>query len=192
MTALFFSVVGMVYDRAHTRNMDDLSGMVKVLPWTTVAFIIGGLVSMGMPGLSGFVAEFPIFLGVWQGGDLNFSGAFGLNPATYYPALAIISALGIVITAAYILRAVGTVFFGEYLADKWHDMRPLLAIDKLALVMFSICLVVIGVFPAVIAPIVQAGMAPVVDRLGDAQRAVSVLDTIQTAATNFLIWLGGA
>ena len=76
MTALFFSVVGMIYDRAHTRNMDDLSGISKVLPWTAVAFIIGGLVSMGMPGLSGFIAEFPIFLGVWRGGSLNFAGCF--------------------------------------------------------------------------------------------------------------------
>ncbi len=192
MTALFFSVVGMVYDRAHTRNMDELSGMVKVLPWSAVAFIIGGLVSMGMPGLSGFVAEFPIFLGVWRGGDLHLSAAFGLNPANYYPALAIISALGIVITAAYILRAVGTVFFGDYLADRWHDMRPLLAIDKLVLVMFCICLVVIGVIPAVIAPVVQSGVGPVVARLNDAQQAVSVIDTIQTAATNLMIWLGGA
>ncbi len=193
MTALFFSVVGMIYDRAHSRSMDELSGMVKVLPWTAVAFILGGLVSMGMPGLSGFIAEFPIFLGVWQGGSLNLSGAaFGLNPANFYPIIAMVSVLAIVITAAYILRAVGTVFFGEYFAEKWHDMRPLLAIDKFTLVMFSVCLIVIGVVPSVIAPIVQAGMAPVVERIHDAQQAVTVLDTIQTAAANLFVWLGGA
>ena len=71
MTALFFSVVGMIYDRAHTRDMDELSGMRRALPWTVVAFIIGGLVSMGMPGLSGFIAEFPIFLGVWNGNSID-------------------------------------------------------------------------------------------------------------------------
>jgi NADH-quinone oxidoreductase subunit M len=80
MTALFFSVVGMMYDRAHTRNMDELSGMSKVLPWGAVAFIIGGLVSMGMPGLSGFVAEFPIFLGVWEGNGLSLTGTPSLQP----------------------------------------------------------------------------------------------------------------
>lgn len=68
MTAMFFSCVGMIYDRAHTRNMDELSGMMKMFPWVMVAFVIGSLVSMGMPGLSGFIAEFPIFMGVWQGG----------------------------------------------------------------------------------------------------------------------------
>lgn len=193
MTALFFSVVGMIYDRAHSRSMDELSGMVKVLPWTAVAFILGGLVSMGMPGLSGFIAEFPIFLGVWQGGSLNMTGAaFGLNPANFYPIIAMVSVLAIVITAAYILRAVGSVFFGDYLAEKWHDMRPLLAIDKFTLVMFSICLIVIGVFPSVIAPIVQAGMEPVAERIHNAQQAVTVLDTIQTAAANLFVWLGGA
>lgn len=192
MTALFFSVVGMIYDRAHTRDMDDLSGMVRVLPWAAVAFIIGGLVSMGMPGLSGFIAEFPIFLGVWRGGSLNLAdAAFGLNPSAYYPIIAIVSALGIVITAAYILRAVGNVFFGEYLVEKWHDMRPLLAIDKLALVMFCVLLVGMGILPALIAPAVQSGMAPVVERLSEAQHTVTVLDTMHTAATNLIAWLGG-
>ncbi len=193
MTALFFSVVGMVYDRAHTRNMDDLSGMSKVLPWAAVAFIIGGLVSMGMPGLSGFVAEFPIFLGVWEGNGLSLTGtAFELNPATYYRWVAILSALAIVITAAYVLRAVGKVFFGEYEADRWHDMRPILAIDKLTLVGFAVILVVIGVYPQIIVPMVEAGVEPVVARLQEAQQAFTILDTVQVGAQNLLHWLGGA
>jgi NADH-quinone oxidoreductase subunit M len=193
MTALFFSVVGMVYDRAHTRNMDDLSGMRKALPWLVVPFIIGGLVSMGMPGLSGFIAEFPIFMGVWQGGSLNLSNAaLGLNPANYYQVVALLSVLAIVITAAYILRAVHTVFWGEYDGEKWHDMRPILPIDKLTLVMFCIILIVIGIVPSVIAPIVEAGMIPVVERVQDAQQAATVIDSVHVAATNLLSWLGGA
>ncbi len=65
MTALFFAVTGMIYDRSHTRQIPELGGMSKIMPFATVGFIIGGLVSMGMPGFSGFVAEFPIFMGVW-------------------------------------------------------------------------------------------------------------------------------
>ncbi len=65
MTALFFAVVGMVYDQAHTREIPKLGGFRKVMPLVTIAFIIGGLVSMGMPGFSGFIAEFPIFMGLW-------------------------------------------------------------------------------------------------------------------------------
>lgn len=193
MTALFFSVVGMIYDRAHTRDMDELSGMAKALPWTVVAFIIGGLVSMGMPGLSGFIAEFPIFLGVWDGGDMSLAGtAFSLNPANYYPILAILAVLGIVITAAYVLRAVNDVFFGDYDEHKWHDMRPLLPIDKATLVGFSLILILIGVLPAVIVPMVESGMTPVVERLTEAQQHVNFMDAAQTAASNFFIWLGGA
>ena len=86
MTALFFAVVGMVYDQAHTREIPKLGGVSKFMPLVTVAFIVGGLVSMGMPGFSGFIAEFPIFMGVWK----------------TYPWVAIIAAISIVITASYI------------------------------------------------------------------------------------------
>lgn len=201
MTALFFAVVGMIYDRAHTRSMDDLSGMRKALPWTVVAFIIGGLVGMGMPGLSGFLAEFPIFLGVWQGRGLDLTAVFGLNPSNYYGLVAVIAILGIIITAAYILRAVHIVFFGEYDGDKWHDMRPLLSIDKFVLVLFSVILIVIGVLPVVIAPIVTSGVEPVVARLQEAQQAAqfhggtvsnAAQHMIQIVAANVMAWLGGA
>ena len=192
MTALFFSVVGMIYDRTHTRNMDDLSGMRKALPWLVIPFIIGGLVSMGMPGLSGFIAEFPIFMGVWQGTSIDLSAVFSLNPANYYNWIAILSVLGIIITAGYILRAVGTVFFGDYEGDKWHDMRPLLAIDKLTLIGFSAILILIGVLPMVIAPMVESGVIPVVERLQDAQQTVTVMNSVQTVAVDLIQWLGGA
>jgi NADH-quinone oxidoreductase subunit M len=195
MTALFFSVVGMVYDRAHTRDMDELGGMMKVLPWAMVAFIVGGLVSMGMPGLSGFIAEFPIFLGVWNGGTMNLSDtASGLNPASYYPIIAILASLGIVITAAYVIRAIGRVFMGEYDGHKWHDMRPLISLDKVALVSFVAILIIIGLFPSVIAPIVESGVTPVVNRLQQAQEVQSagVIENVYMAASTFIQSLGGA
>jgi hypothetical protein len=71
-------------------------------------------------------------------------------------------------------------------------MRPLLTVDKITLFSFSLILIVIGVFPSVIAPIVQSGVTPVVERLHDAQTAATFLDTVQTAATNLFTWLGGA
>ncbi len=195
MTALFFSVVGMVYDRAHTRDMDELGGMMKVLPWALGAFIVGGLVSMGMPGLSGFVAEFPIFLGIWTGGTMALSETVGgLDPSIYYPIIAVLMVLGIIITAAYVLRAIGNVFFGDYDAHKWHDMRPLLGIDKLVLLAFVVILIVIGVFPSVISPIVESGMTPVVQRLQEAQetQAANFIESVQLAASGLVHWLGGA
>jgi NADH-quinone oxidoreductase subunit M len=192
MTALFFCVVGMIYDRAHTRDMDQLSGMNKVMSWGAVAFVIGGLVSMGMPGLSGFIAEFPIFVGLWEGNGMNFTGVFDLNPANYYRWVAILAIPAVVITAGYVLRAVGTVFFGEYDADKWHDMRPILPIDKLTMAMFVFILVIIGIYPQIIVPIVESGMAPVVQRLNEAQQSMTIINTVQIGASNLLLWLGGA
>jgi len=115
-----------------------------------------------------------------------------LNPANYYQIVAILSVLAIIITAAYILRAVHKVFWGDYEGEKWHDMRPILPIDKLVVIMFCFILIIIGVIPSVIAPIVESGMIPVVQRIQEAQQAATVLDTVHVAATNLLSWLGGA
>ncbi|HLC01987.1 MAG TPA: NADH-quinone oxidoreductase subunit M [Anaerolineales bacterium] len=150
MTALFFAVVGMVYDRAHTREIPKLGGFSKVMPLVAVAFIVGGLVSMGMPGFSGFVAEFPIFLGLWQ----------------VQPIVALIAALGIVITAAYIMRVVGGVFFGTMPAELSGHIGPIRSQDKVALVILAGLLILIGVYPAVMAPMVQSGASAVLRVLG--------------------------
>src|SRR5574341_1811840 len=102
MTACFFACVGMVYDRAHTRDIPSLGGFVQKMPTVAFAFIIGGLVSMGMPGLSGFIAEFPIFQGLFQAaGEI----------APYYGLIAVLAITGVVVTAAYVLRVVYKVFF---------------------------------------------------------------------------------
>lgn len=199
MTALFFAVVGIIYDRAHSRNMDELSGMMKVLPLPMAAFVLSSFVSMGMPGLSGFLAEFPIFLGLWEGNSLNFGPTpntfLGLNPANFYWIVALLSILGVIFTAAYLLRAITSVFFGEYDEHKWHDMKPILAIDKVVLISFSIIMIAIGVYPNVIAPIVQAGVMPVMNRVSQAmietQDMGTVVNTMQTAAAQIIRFLGG-
>lgn len=69
MTALFFAAIGMVYDRAHTRMVRDLGGLLKVMPFISTVFVIAGLCSLGLPGFSGFVAEMTVFMGSWQNAD---------------------------------------------------------------------------------------------------------------------------
>jgi len=152
MTALFFAVVGMVYDRAHTREIPKLGGFVKAMPLVAVAFIIGGLVSMGMPGFSGFIAEFPIFLGLWQ----------------RQPVVALIAALGIVITAAYIMRVVGRVFFGTMPAEFEGHIGAIPWQDRIALVILAGILILVGIYPSVMAPLVGSGAEAVVRILGGA------------------------
>jgi len=165
MTALFFGCVGMVYDRAHTRDIPSLGGMIKRMPWVGFAFVIGGLTSMGMPGFSGFVAEYPIFMGLFNATGVTLTiGTWQLT--NYYPIIAVISALAIVITAAYVLRVTGQVFFGEFNAEKYPDVHDITVTDRMILLLLGIPLIVIGLNPAVIAPMVEAGVRPVVALLG--------------------------
>jgi NADH-quinone oxidoreductase subunit M len=152
MTALFFAVVGMVYDQAHTRDIPKLAGFSKYMPFVTVAFIIGGLVSMGMPGFSGFIAEFPIFMGVWQ----------------TYPWIAVVAVISIVITASYIIRIIRKVFFGS-LPEEFHGhITDVTALDKIALVVLSVVLLVLGLYPAIMVPLVESGVENVLRLLGGA------------------------
>ena len=97
MTALFFAMVGVVYERTHTRDIPALEGLAKRMRVTAVFFTIAGLTSLGLPGLSGFVAELLVFLGLFQ----------------TYPALGVLGIIGAAITAVYILRLLAKVFFGE-------------------------------------------------------------------------------
>ena len=169
MTALFFACVGMVYDQAHTRDIPSLGGFSKKMPWVAVAFILGGLASMGMPGLSGFVAEFPIFQGVWAGpvvnpGTLNLTYLPTFN---YYPIIAILSALGIIVTAAYVLNVVQRVFFGEFNELRFPNIAGITAIDKTALVLLSAALVILGVYPRIMSTMIEASMRPIVMLLNE-------------------------
>ncbi len=152
MTALFFAIVGMVYDRAHTREIPKLGGLFKVMPWAAVGFIIGGLVSMGMPGFSGFVSEFPIFMGVWRS-----------SPPIY----AIIAVIGIIITVAYILRVITRVFFGDQPAEL-AQVGDITVLDKVTVGGLSLIMVAVGLFPGVLSRVVETGMLRVISLLGGA------------------------
>jgi NADH-quinone oxidoreductase subunit M len=150
MTALFFAAVGMVYDRAHTRDIPKLGGMIKPLPLVGIGVIIGSLVSMGMPGFSGFVAEFPIFMGIWKTQWL----------------VAVIAAISIVVTASYVLLVVRKVFFGKMPDEFEHHIPPINMFDKLALVLLMGLMIGIGIFPSLMVPWVQSGVQHVLTLLG--------------------------
>ena len=152
MTALFFATVGMVYDRAHTRQIPELGGMVKPLPLVAIGVIVGSLVSMGMPGFSGFVAEFPIFMGIWKTQWL----------------VAIIAAISIIVTASYVLLVVRRVFFGRMPEALQGHITPINTLDKIALVLLMALMIGIGIFPALMVPWVQSGVQHILALLGGA------------------------
>lgn len=148
MTGLFFAVVGLVYRRAHTRQIPELGGLVRKMPFVAVSFIIGGMASMGMPGLSGFVAEFQVLTGTWQ----------------TYPVIAALSLIGIVVTAAYIIRVSYMVFFGPLKAE-FEEVPAASTIEKVALFIMAAILIIIGLYPAVMLNLINTGVVPLVMRL---------------------------
>ena len=152
MTALFFAVVGMIYDRAHTRQIPDLGGLNKVMSFAAIGFIIGGLVSMGMPGFSGFVAEFPIFLGVWKEQWL----------------VAVISSISIIITAAYIMRNIRQVFFGDIPEKFEGNLTDVTVLDKIAITTLCLFMILIGLFPRFMVPMIETGVENILRLLGGA------------------------
>ena len=152
MTALFFAITGMIYDRSHTRQIPELGGMSKIMPFAAIGFIIGGLVSMGMPGFSGFVAEFPIFMGVWGSRWL----------------VAVIASISIIITAAYIMRNIRQVFFGELPGKLEGHMTDVTALDKVAITTLCLFMILIGLFPGFMVPLVQTGVENILRLLGGA------------------------
>ena len=149
MTALFFAIVGMVYDRAHTRELSALGGLGKKMPWAAAGFIVAGLVSMGMPGFSGFAAEFPIFVGAWQ----------------VAPWVAIIGILGVIVTAGYILLVIRRVFFGE-LPSALEKVGDVSRKDKFVIVLLAVLMVALGVFPGLLSDLIQTGVTHILALVG--------------------------
>ena len=152
MTALFFAVVGrMIYERTHTRQLPELGGLRKVMPFAAWMFILSGLSSMGMPGLAGFWAEFTIFIGVWE----------------KYPLIAIVAALSIPITGAYILRAVWAVFDGEVKNPAFLQLPKLTWQEYSGAILLAAILIGVGLYPAILTELIATGVGPVVDQISD-------------------------
>lgn len=150
MTALFFAVVGrMIYERTHTRQFPELGGLFQVLPFAGVVFIIAGLSSMGMPGLAGFWAEFSIFMGMWQ----------------RFPLIAVLAAISIPITAAYILRSIYAVFFGELKSRAFLSLPRLHWTEYAAGTILAGVLIVSGLYPAYLTEPIARGVQPIAAEL---------------------------
>ena len=139
MTALMFAMVGVLYDQAHTRDMRAFGGLVKRMPHFVAFFSIAGLASLGLPGLSGFVAEFNIFLGIFR----------------TYPALGALAILGAAITAVYVLRMMAQAFFGPA-NEKWEHLKDMSRYEYAGGALLIAFMFLMGVYPS-----------PFVDRIAD-------------------------
>jgi NADH-quinone oxidoreductase subunit M len=153
MTALFFAVIGMIYQRTHTRVVKELGGLLKVMPFISAVFVLAGLASLGLPGLSGFVAEMTIFIGSWQ------------NIDTTYRIATIIACASIVVTAVYILRAVGKVIMGPVENEKHLALTDAKWNEKWAAAVLTFGILAIGLAPFWLEELISPGAKIIFDRI---------------------------
>ncbi len=150
ITGLLFVMVGLIYERTHTRQIPELSGLARKMPLIATVFVVAAFASLGLPSLSGFVAELLVFLGTF--------GRF--TPMT---ALGI---FGIVLSAGYLLWMLQRVLFGPALerwdgltdAHQWWERVPMVAM--VAVILF------IGIWPAFFVDMISKAVAPIALRLG--------------------------
>ena len=152
MTALFFAIIGMVYERTHTRQVEAMGGLMKVMPFITTVMFIAGLCSLGLPGLSGFVAEMTVFVGSWEIADVFHRGA------------TIIACMSIVVTAVYILRAVGQVSMGP-IRNEYRNLTDAVWYERWAAILLIFGILMMGLAPSWLNELVSPGVDVIINKL---------------------------
>ena len=149
MTALFFALIGMIYGRTHTRDVRKLGGLMKIMPFLSVGYVIAGLANLGLPGFSGFIAEMTIFVGSFE------------VAGTFHTACTVIACCSIVVTAVYILRVVGKILFQEVADPHYLQLTDATWDER-----FSVCCLIFSVAALGMAPlwasnVIADGVAPI-------------------------------
>ena len=145
ITGLLFLLVGLMYDKTHTRYIPDMGGLASRMPVIASVFVVAGLASLGLPGLSGFVSEVLVFLGAFP----------------VWGWLTGIAVFGIVLTAGYILWMVQRVLFGPAL-PRYAGVSDASFVEAVPAVLLLIVIVLVGVYPSLITDVFDAGIAPMV------------------------------
>lgn len=154
MTALFFALIGMIYSRTHTRMITEMGGLMRIVPFLGVCYVIAGLASLGLPGLSGFVAEMTVFVGAFEHADV------------FHRVMTIIAATSIVITAVYILRVVGKLLYGSVVNPVHLTLKDATWDERFAVICLIIAVAGIGLAPLWISDMINGSVLPVIGKLG--------------------------
>ena len=153
MTALFFALIGMIYGRTHTRDIREMGGLMKVVPFLGTCYVIAGLASLGLPGLSGFVAEMSVFVGAFQETD------------TFHRVFTIIACTSIVITAVYILRVVGKLLYGGIVNEHHLELTDAVWYERFSVIILIVAIAGIGLAPLWLSEVIQDSLVPVLNQL---------------------------
>jgi NADH-quinone oxidoreductase subunit M len=153
MTALFFALIGMLYGRTHTRMISEMGGLMKVIPFLSVCYVIAGLASLGLPGLSGFVAEMTIFVGAFQ------------HPELFYRIVTILAVSSIVITAVYILRVVAILLLGPTKNPHFEHLPDARWFEKISVVTLITAVAAIGLAPFWLSTMIGTSLHPIIEKI---------------------------
>ncbi|ACV62098.1 proton-translocating NADH-quinone oxidoreductase, chain M [Desulfofarcimen acetoxidans DSM 771] len=143
MAALFFSMIGFIYEKTHTRWIPDLGGLARQTPRLAVGFMMAAMASLGLPGLVSFIPEFTIFVGSFK--------VFG--------GLAVIAIAGIIITALYVLRAGANTLFGPP-RPEYNHLQDIKGVELVPLVVLGFVLVLGGFLPSLLFDMINSGVVP--------------------------------
>ncbi len=154
LTGLAFAVAGLTIHNIHERNLSNLGGLARQVPFIAIAFSIAGLGSLGLPATSGFAAEF-----------LVFTGSFASTQVAGMAIYTLLGVAGVVFAAGYILWMIQRAFYGP-VQDKFNGVADADGVDKTYMIAFVILIVVVGVYPAFMTNMIQQGITPIVKLIG--------------------------
>jgi len=152
MAALFFAMIGNLYEKSHTRNVSDFGGLAHQMPRLAFGFMLAGLASLGLPGTVNFIGEFTIFV-----------GAFGV-----YRVISIIAITGIILTAVYILRTLGDILFGPRL-EKWDHLQDLKGPEMVPLIVLGSAILIDGILPFTVMDFINSGAGQLLSHIASIQ-----------------------
>ncbi|MCX8019934.1 MAG: NADH-quinone oxidoreductase subunit M [Chitinophagaceae bacterium] len=153
MTALFFAVIGMVYERTHTRMIQEMSGLMKTMPFIATVFFISGLCSLGLPGFSGFVSEMTVLTGSWE------------KDSVFHRTVTIAAAASLVVTAVYILRATTKIMMGPPQLPGENAVTDANTKERSAAILLTAGIVWIGLFPAWLTALIKPDVQQIMKRI---------------------------
>jgi NADH-quinone oxidoreductase subunit M len=141
ITALLFALAGYIYEKTHTRDMDEQGGLALKMPFLCICFVLGAFGSAGLPGMTGFVAEVLVFFGSWN----------------YWPLLAAFTSISLVFTATYLLRAVQKIFYGPMKPDYEH-LGDATTLERVPLLLLTVVTLLVGFWPRLILDTMQPAL----------------------------------
>lgn len=143
----------MIYGRTHTRDIREMGGLMKIMPFLSVCYVIAGFASLGLPGLSGFIAEMTVFVGSFQHTD------------TFHRVFTIVACTSIVITAVYILRVVGKLLYGPVQNEAHRQLTDASWFERLSAITLIAAVAGLGMMPSWVSDMISQSINTIIERL---------------------------